>query len=215
MQLSLEVRQVGSLTPYERNTKNHGDGDIEAIAASIQRFGFNDPIGITPEGIIVEGHGRYEAAQRLGLEEVPVIVLSGGTDRQYDLYRIAHNKIALSTGFDFEVLVDTLREISQSGEVQVADMGFSMQAYDNLVEMFAPQEERTGRQSTGSARQQSHEYDIIFDDKEQKNIFSRFLKKLKEENPDLEEGTAFLRFAEQHISSIDEAGSVEEATHHE
>ncbi|AHC30503.1 ParB-like partition protein [Rhizobium phage vB_RleS_L338C] len=66
MKITLEQRALDSLQPYERNSKNHGDGDIEAIASSITRFGFNDPIGITPDGVIVEGHGRYEAAHRLG-----------------------------------------------------------------------------------------------------------------------------------------------------
>ncbi|QIG76134.1 ParB-like nuclease protein [Rhizobium phage RHph_I4] len=200
MKITLEQRALGSLKPYERNSKNHGDGDVEAIAASITRFGFNDPVGITPDGTIVEGHGRYEAAHRLGLETVPVVVLEGATERQIDLYRIAHNKIALSTGFDFEVLVDTLREVSENGEVQVADMGFSMEAYDNLCQMFAPNEARAARQA--GSRPQSHEYDIIFDNKEQKDVFSKFLKKLKAESPDLEEGTAFLRWARQHVGDV-------------
>lgn len=199
MKITLEQRALDTIKPYERNSKNHGDGDVDAIAKSITRFGFNDPIGVTPDGTIVEGHGRYEAAQRLGLQTVPVIVLSGATDRQIDLYRIAHNKISLSTGFDFEVLVDTLREVSENGDVQVSDMGFSMENYDNLCQMFAPNEART-RQA--GSRPQSHEYDIIFDNKEQKDIFSKFLKKLKEENPDLEEGTAFLRWAKEHVGEI-------------
>lgn len=211
MKLTLEQRSVNDLVPYERNSKKHGDGDVDAIAASITRFGFVDPIGITPEGVIVEGHGRFEAAKRLGLDTVPVIILAGGDERQYDLYRIAHNKIAMTTGFNFEVLVDTMREVSQDGEVSVSDMGFSDQAFDNLCDMFAPTEVRTGRTSSG--RPQSFEYDLIFDSKEQKDVFSKFLKKLKEENPDIEEGTAFLRFANQHVGTIDVASTEEEKAH--
>jgi hypothetical protein len=213
LKLSLTTRGVDTLTPYERNSKNHGSGDIAAIAASITRFGFNDPIGITPEGVIVEGHGRFEAAKTLGLTEVPCIILEGGDDRQYDLYRIAHNKIALSTGFDFEVLVDTLREVSENGEVQVADMGFSQQNFDNLCDMFSPQEARTGR--TAGQRPQSFEYDLIFDSKEQKDTFSRFIRKLKEENPNLEEGTLFLHFARLHMTELSTvaADATQEQTH--
>lgn len=194
MKLSLQRREVSALKPYELNSKNHGDGDVGAIANSIARFGFNDPIGITPDGVIVEGHGRLEAAKRLGLETVPCIVLEGGDERQYDLYRIAHNKIALTTGFNFEVLVDTLREVTADGDVMVADMGFSMQAFDDLCDMFSPGEARAGRQQ--GSRPQAYEYEIIWDSKEQKDQFNAFLKRLKAANPDREEGSSFVKFAQ-------------------
>jgi hypothetical protein len=202
MKLLLERRAIDALTPYGLNSKNHGDGDVAAIANSISRFGFNDPIGITPEGIIVEGHGRLEAAKRLGLTEVPVIVLEGGDDRQYDLYRIAHNKIALTTGFNFEVLVDTLREVTGDGEVQVADMGFSMQAFDDLCDMFSPEEGRAGRQS--GSRPQAFEYEIIWDSKDQKDKFNAFLKRLKAGNPSKEEGSSFVKWASANCADFSE-----------
>ncbi|AHC30504.1 hypothetical protein CC53_gp087 [Rhizobium phage vB_RleS_L338C] len=137
-------------------------------------------------------------------------MIEGATERQIDLYRIAHNKIALSTGFDFEVLVDTLREVSEHGEVQIADMGFSMEAYDNLCQMFAPNEVRA-RQN--GSRPQSHEYDIIFDNKEQKDTFSKFLKRMKAKHPDLEEGSAFLLFAKEHIGDISVGAAQQEEQH--
>lgn len=208
MKLTLTSRPVDSLTPYGQNSKNHGDADISAIAASITRFGFNDPIGITPEGMIVEGHGRWEAAKRLGMPEVPCVVLEGGSDRQYDLYRIAHNKIALSTGFNFEVLVETMREVTASGNIQASDMGFSQEAFGNLCDMFAPTDSRAGRQQ--GQRPQSFEYDIIWDSKEQKDSFTAFLKKLKAKHPEIEEGTAFVQFAMETCTEFADGGLASE-----
>ena len=67
---------VGAITPDRRNARRHGSADLAAIEESIRRFGFSDPIGVWGDrNVIVEGHGRLEAAKRLGLAEVPCIRL--------------------------------------------------------------------------------------------------------------------------------------------
>ena len=63
--LKIEYLSVDALTPYERNARKHGDIDVETIVKSIQRFGFDDPIGIwSDKNVIVEGHGRLMAAKK-------------------------------------------------------------------------------------------------------------------------------------------------------
>lgn len=69
--LKIEMLPVDALNEYEGNARQHGETDIAAIKASIEKFGFNDPIGIWGENIIVEGHGRLMAAKDLGMTEVP------------------------------------------------------------------------------------------------------------------------------------------------
>ena len=64
--LRIENLPIEALTPYERNTRAHGEDDLQQIALSIQRYGFNDPIGVwSDRNIVVEGHGRLLAAKSL------------------------------------------------------------------------------------------------------------------------------------------------------
>ena len=71
MELKVEYLPVSSLKEYENNARKHGEEDISAIVASIREFGFDDPIGIWKDNIIIEGHGRLMAAKQLGMETVP------------------------------------------------------------------------------------------------------------------------------------------------
>ena len=80
MELNIEYLPIEALRPYDRNARKHAKKDIDAIAASIQEFGFDDPIGIWGDGLIVEGHGRLLAAKQLGMTSVPCIRLDHLTD---------------------------------------------------------------------------------------------------------------------------------------
>ena len=103
--LQVEYLSINALTPYENNARAHADADINAICESIAQFGFSDPIGIwSDNNLIVEGHGRLEAAKRLGFDTVPCIRLDHLTDDQRRAYAIAHNKTAELSKWDFEKL---------------------------------------------------------------------------------------------------------------
>lgn len=94
-QLKIEYLPLSSLVQYKKNARKHSEKDVTAICNSIKEFGFNDPIGIwSDKNIIVEGHGRYLAARRLGMETVPCIRLDYLTDEQRRAYALAHNKTA-------------------------------------------------------------------------------------------------------------------------
>lgn len=175
MKLTMERREVHQLVPYEANSKQHNDEDVGAIAASITRFGFNDPIAITEEGVIVEGHGRWLAAQRLQMVDVPVLVISEASAEDLDLYRIAHNKIALSSTFDFGALFQTLQGLVGEGhDIAFGDMGFSDKIVDNLFVHFGDPEERAEQGST-AADGAPLTYDVVWDTKEDKARFSAFM----------------------------------------
>lgn len=111
MQLKIEYLPVTALRPYEKNAREHGDEDVQAIAASIREFGFSDPIGIWGDEIIVEGHGRLEAAKLAGLETVPCIRLDHLTDEQRRAYALAHNKTAELSAWDKTVLAEELEAV--------------------------------------------------------------------------------------------------------
>ena len=92
------------LIPYARNSRTHNDEQVAQIIASIKEFGFTNPILIDKDNVIIAGHGRLMAAQRMGLTEVPVIKLPHLTETQRRALVIADNKIAMNAGWDEEML---------------------------------------------------------------------------------------------------------------
>lgn len=108
------VRLVSDLIPYVNNSRTHSDEQIAQVAASIREFGFTNSVLIDENNGIIAGHGRVLAAQKLNLEQVPVVIISGLTEAQKKAYVIADNKLALNSGWDFEVLrleVETLKDL--------------------------------------------------------------------------------------------------------
>lgn len=175
MDIKLERRQVTALKTYAANTKRHTDADVALIAASIRRFGFNDPIGILPDGTIVEGHGRLQAAISEGLTEVPVLVLENFSERDADRYRIAHNKITLAGTFDFQLLAGSLRELL-GDDISFENMGFSASMGDQILTMFR-EDNTQGR--VVKSKTTGHTADIVWDNAEQKARWDNFVKRLQ------------------------------------
>jgi len=103
--MKIEQRKTADLIPYARNAKKHDDNQIAQIAASIKEFGFNDPVEITVDNVIIAGHGRVLAAQKLGLTEVPVVIHSHLNDNQRKAYTLLNNRLAeTGGGWDTEML---------------------------------------------------------------------------------------------------------------
>lgn len=104
MARAIEMWPLERLVPYERNPRTHSPEQVTRIAASIEQFGFNNPLLVDSQDGIIAGHGRLLAARQLGLGEVPVIVLDHLTDAQRRAYVIADNKLAELAGWDDELL---------------------------------------------------------------------------------------------------------------
>ena len=112
MELKIEYIAVEDLKPYERNTRKHCEEDVEGIIKSIEKCGFNDPIGIwSDKNIIVEGHGRLMAAKQLGMETVPCIRLDHLDDKGRREYAILHNATAELSIWDKDFLAMELPEL--------------------------------------------------------------------------------------------------------
>src|SRR5215471_15685955 len=99
----VEDRPVTSIQPYENNPRINGPA-VDAVAASIQEFGFRQPIVVDEEGVIIVGHTRFKAALKLGLEQVPVHVAIGLTAAQAKAYRLADNQTATLSSWDDDKL---------------------------------------------------------------------------------------------------------------
>ncbi|AWL99668.1 site-specific DNA-methyltransferase [Bradyrhizobium amphicarpaeae] len=133
-QLSIAYRPSNDLTPDPRNARTHSKRQIEQLKASINEFGFTNPILIDPEGNIIAGHGRLMAAKASGLAQVPTITLSGLSDAQKRALRLADNKIALNAGWDIEILQTELGELAAIDlDFDVTMTGFSTGEIDVIL----------------------------------------------------------------------------------
>lgn len=109
--LKIDYVNIDEIKPYENNAKLHPAEQIEQIKKSIQEFGFNDPIAIDENNVIIEGHGRYIACKELGIKEVPIIRLEGLDDEHKRAYMLVHNKLTMNTDFNIELLIEELDNI--------------------------------------------------------------------------------------------------------
>ncbi len=112
------------LKPYAQNPRTHSPAQVAKIAASIQEFGFTNPILVDGEAGIIAGHGRLAAARQLGLAEVPVIELTHLSEAQKRAYRIADNRLALESGWDEALLASEIRALEE-GDFACELTGFS------------------------------------------------------------------------------------------
>ena len=142
MKLKIEYIPIEKIKPYKANAKKHPPKQIEQIMASIEEFGFNDPIAIW-NGEIVEGHGRYLAAQQLHLDPVPVLRLDDLTDEQRKAYGLVHNKLTMNSGFDTKLLE---LELDNLEGLEMEQFGFDLPGIDDLdLSYYGDERERTNR----------------------------------------------------------------------
>ena len=118
----MEIRNVNikDLKPYEKNPRRN-DEAVKFVASSIKEFGFKVPIIVDKDMIIIAGHTRYKAAKRLKLKEVPVIMADDLSDEQVKAFRLADNKVAERSEWDFDLLTDELTDIL---DIDMEQFGF-------------------------------------------------------------------------------------------
>ncbi|MDP2431806.1 MAG: site-specific DNA-methyltransferase [Pseudomonadota bacterium] len=139
----IEQWPTGKLLPYARNARTHTDAQVAQIAASIAEFGFTNPILAGGDGVIVAGHGRLAAAQKLGILTVPVVVLDHLTPTQRRALVIADNRIAENAGWDEAMLQVELAAL-QDDDFDLSLTGFDA---DNLADLLAGEESTTEGQT--------------------------------------------------------------------
>lgn len=132
----IEQWPTAKLLPYARNARTHSHDQVAQIAASIAEFGFTNPILAGSDGVIVAGHGRLAAAQKLGLEVVPVVVLDHLTPTQRRALVIADNRIAENAGWDDAMLRIEIAAL-QDDDFDLSLTGFDA---DALAELMAGDE---------------------------------------------------------------------------
>jgi hypothetical protein len=129
----IELWPLDRLVPYARNARTHSDEQVAQIAASIAEFGFNNPVLVDTNAGIIAGHGRVLAARKLGIDQVPVVVLDHLSETQKRAYILADNRIGENAGWDDEILRTELTDLKDA-DLDLALLGFDD---DELATLFA------------------------------------------------------------------------------
>jgi DNA modification methylase len=124
---------IGRVKPYEKNPRKN-EGAIDAVAKSIQEFGFRVPIVVDGDGVIIAGHTRLKAAEKLGLKKVPVHVARELSPEQVKALRIADNKLHELSSWDMELLPLELADL-QGADFDLSLLGFSA---EDITALLAP-----------------------------------------------------------------------------
>ncbi len=134
-QLEITYLRTTSLKPDSRNPRVHTDKQVRQIAQSIESFGFNVPLLIDDKQIVIAGHGRLQAAHKLGWETVPTILLSHLTDAQRAAFLIADNRLTENSSWDEHMLGEQLKFLSELElDFDLEAIGFEVPEIDLLID---------------------------------------------------------------------------------
>ena len=156
MSMQIESVPVSDLKEYEKNSRTHSDDQVAKIAASVEEFGFTNPILIDESNGVIAGHGRLQAAKRINMGEVPCIRLAHLSESQKRAYVIAANKIAESGGWDDEMLKMEILELAQD-DYDLKLTGFDEAGLDSILaiseEVMEAVQKKRDHKETGHSQQ--------------------------------------------------------------
>lgn len=118
--MQIEYLNIDQVYPYENNPRKNDDA-VESVAESIKQFGWQQPIVIDKENVIIVGHTRYKAAQKLGYDTIPCIRANELSEEQVKAYRLADNRTSELSYWDFDGLD---KELSDITDIDMGDFGF-------------------------------------------------------------------------------------------
>lgn len=128
----MEVVSIKKIKPFDNNPRNNAMA-VEGVAKSITQFGFLVPIVVDKDGVIITGHTRYEASQKLGMKEVPIIRATHLDEAQIRAFRIADNRLHENSSWDTQKLAQEMSILESMG-FDLSETGFSMEEISCLVE---------------------------------------------------------------------------------
>ena len=156
MSMQIESVPVSDLKEYEKNSRTHSDDQVAKIAASVEEFGFTNPILIDESNGVIAGHGRLQAAKRINMGEVPCIRLAHLSESQKRAYVIADNKIAEIGGWDDEMLKMEIMELAQD-DYDLKLTGFDEAGLDSILaiseEVMEAVQKKRDHKETGHSQQ--------------------------------------------------------------
>lgn len=172
-ELKTEIVPIETIIPYARNPRDNSRA-VDYVAASLKEFGWQQPIVVDEENIIIAGHTRLEAARKLGLKEVPIWVAKDLTPQQVKAYRIADNKIATYSAFDDELLTLEFKDLVD-GEYDILNTGFTEGEINFLLETAEFSSEGLAQDLPeplifGETEKNEH-FSLVYDTEEEKDFW--------------------------------------------
>lgn len=134
--MNIVYKKVDDLVPYENNPRNN-DEAVDYVANSIKEFGFKVPVVVDKDNVVVAGHTRLKACEKLGITEVPCIVADDLTEDQIKAFRIADNKVSEYATWDEEKLSQELSDIM----LDMTEFGDDLFSDDDTMEVELDDEE--------------------------------------------------------------------------
>lgn len=188
--MTIVDKKLTELKPYEKNPR-HNKEAIKGVANSIKEFGFKVPIVIDKNNVIVAGHTRYQASLELGLETVPCIIADDLTPKQIKAFRLADNKTAEKSYWDFDLLNQELADIGVDIDMTLFDFRPPVDVLDDEDESddFEDDEEDDDSDADDADDGQPSfriTYEIVFNTEEEQSRWYSFLSAIKKEYPEVE-----------------------------
>ena len=154
--MRINSMRISEIKPYENNPRKN-DAAVDMVANSISRFGFQQPIVVDRNHVIIVGHTRYKAAKKLGLKEVPVLIANELSDEQAKAYRLADNKTNELADWDLSALNDEFRNLES--DFDMTDFGFAEKGGSEWFEKRKHFENRTA-DSGGKGSRKGNSYSV-------------------------------------------------------
>jgi len=143
--INIVVKSMNEIKENPKNARIHSQKQIHKIMKSFENYGFNSPILIDSDSMIIAGHGRLEAAKKLGMQSIPTICLKHLTPEKVKAYAIADNKLGLESEWDMGLLKLGFEEVLDLG-FNIEDTGFDIPEFDMIV--IDPPKEKVKKQYT-------------------------------------------------------------------
>ena len=193
--MKIEMWPIKKVTPYARNPRKN-DRAVAKVAASLAEFGFRQPIVVDEQGVIIVGHTRFDAAQRLGMAKVPVHVAVGLTPGQVKAYRLTDNRVHEDSEWDGELLKIEMQDL-KAMEFDLELTGFEGWELKDMEECTGPVV-GDGTGADGSDKPQPIiAFTLVFETQEQQAAWFAFVKHLRDTLPDMETiGARLKKFVE-------------------
>jgi len=174
----IEVQQVPitKIKPYAKNAKQHPEIQIQKVAESIRVFGFNQPIVVDKNYVIIVGHARFLAAQTLGLVDIPCYV-TDLTEKQAKAYRLADNKLNESD-WDLQLVLEEIQAIADEGLSAITGFQFTEEFKDlEVVDNVDPEKEWEGMPEFDQSDNKPYRQLIIsFENEENVQNFAKLIQ---------------------------------------
>lgn len=187
--MDIVKKNIDTIKPYWRNPRKNGEKAVKAVKDSIKKYGYNQPIVIDKDNVIIAGHTRYKAIRELGYKDVPVVVLDISEDKAKQ-YRIADNKAAEKSEWDDDLLMFELREIDELEDMQdffdngELDVLLDIRDEEYTFDDFDEEEERKQATATvmATVKQDEPVDEEELEEKVQQEVMDRFKDSRAEEN---------------------------------